>query len=375
MQKALALAARGLGRTSPNPPVGCVLVREGRVVGEGFHAQAGGPHAEVVALRQAGAEARGATAYVTLEPCSHHGRTPPCAPALVAAGVRRVVVAALDPNPLVNGRGVQILRQAGLQVEVGLMEEEAERQQEVFRHWIRSRQPFVVYKYALTLDGRTATAGGDARWISAEEARAEVHRLRDELDAVVVGVGTVVRDDPALTCRLEAPAVPGRPPRDPVKVVLDSRGRTPPAARLFQPGPRGEPARVLILTTPQAPESWMEAVRRQGAQLEVLPADPQGRVDLEAALGHLAERGLIGLLLEGGGELAGSFFAAGRIHKVVAYLAPKLVGEGPGALAGVRLARMDQAVELEAVRFEPVGPNLRVEAYWPGCAPGGRSAC
>lgn len=366
MRQALDLAARGMGRTSPNPPVGCVLVREGQVVGAGFHPRAGEPHAEVVALRQAGERARGATAYVTLEPCAHHGRTPPCAQALIEAGVSRVVVAALDPNPLVNGRGLEQLAQAGVAVTTGLLREEAERQQEVFRHWITRREPFVVFKSALTLDGKTATSTGDARWVSTEAARERVHVLRDELDAVVVGVGTVLADDPELTCRLPSPAVPPRVPRDPVKVVFDSLARTPPQARLFRAGPRGEAARVLILTTDRAEGRRVEALRRAGAEVVALEAGPEGRVSLASALELLAARGLIGLLLEGGSRLAGGFFDAGKVRKVVAFIAPKLVGGGgPTPVAGAGVARMADAVRLERVRVEQLGEGVMIEGYVP----------
>ncbi|RIH86139.1 bifunctional diaminohydroxyphosphoribosylaminopyrimidine deaminase/5-amino-6-(5-phosphoribosylamino)uracil reductase RibD [Calidithermus roseus] len=366
MRQALDLAARALGRTSPNPPVGCVLVREGQVVGAGFHPRAGEPHAEVMALRQAGEQARGATAYVTLEPCAHHGRTPPCAQALIEAGVARVVVAAVDPNPLVGGRGLEQLAQAGVEVVTGVLREEAERQQEVFRHWITRREPFVVFKSALTLDGKTATSTGDARWVSTEAARKQVHVLRDELDAVVVGVGTVLADDPELTCRLPSPAVPSRTPRDPVKVVFDSMARTPPQARLFCKGPRGEAARVLILTTEQADPRRLELLRRAGAEVVVLEAGPKGRVSLASALELLGARGLTGLLLEGGSRLAGSFFDAGRVRKVVAFVAPKLVGGGgPTPVAGTGVARMADAVRLERVRVERFEEDVLIEGYVP----------
>lgn len=366
MRQALDLAAKALGRTSPNPPVGCVLVREGQVVGAGFHPRAGEPHAEVIALRQAGERARGATAYVTLEPCAHHGRTPPCAQALIEAGVARVVVAAPDPNPLVGGRGLEWLARAGIELTTGVLREEAERQQEVFRHWITRREPFVVFKTALTVDGKTATSSGDARWVSSQAARERVHVLRDELDAVVVGVGTVLADDPALTCRLPSPALPSRTPRDPVKVVFDSMARTPPQARLFREGPRGEAARVLILTTDRADPRRVEALRRAGAEVVALEATPEGRVELASALELLGARGLSGLLLEGGSGLAGSFFDAGRVRKVVAFVAPKLAGgRGPTPIAGAGVARMADAVRLERVRVERLEDEVMIEGYVP----------
>ncbi|MBI5813363.1 MAG: bifunctional diaminohydroxyphosphoribosylaminopyrimidine deaminase/5-amino-6-(5-phosphoribosylamino)uracil reductase RibD [Deinococcota bacterium] len=364
MRQALELAAQGIGRTSPNPPVGCVLVRGAEVVGRGFHPRAGEPHAEVLALRQAGERAQGATAYITLEPCAHYGRTPPCAQALIEAGVARVVVATTDPNPQVSGRGLEQLARAGVAVTTGLLRDEAERQQEVFRHWIAHREPFVVFKTALSLDGKTATVAGDARWVSGEAARERVQLLRDELDAVVVGVGTVLTDDPWLTCRLREPAVPHRVPRDPVKVVFDTHARTPPRARLFAPGPRGEAARVLLLIAEGADPARVEELRQAGAEVVRLEAGPDGRPRLEAALQALEARGLTGLLLEGGSVLAGSFFDAGKVHKVVAFVAPKLVGgRGPTPLAGNGVARMSQARHLERVRVEPLGTDVLVEGY------------
>ncbi|MER3490631.1 MAG: bifunctional diaminohydroxyphosphoribosylaminopyrimidine deaminase/5-amino-6-(5-phosphoribosylamino)uracil reductase RibD [Meiothermus sp.] len=364
MQQALELAARAIGRTSPNPPVGCVLVREGEVVGWGFHPRAGEPHAEVLALRQAGERARGATAYVTLEPCAHDGRTPPCAQALIEAGVSRVVVATIDPNPQVRGRGLEQLARAGVEVATGVLKDPAERQQEAFRHWITHGEPFVVFKTALSLDGKTATAAGDARWVSGEAARERVQLLRDELDAVVVGVGTVLADDPWLTCRLSTDAVPGRIPRDPVKVVFDTQAKTPPQARLFAPGPRGEAARVLILCAEGADPARVEGLRRVGAEVVPLECGPDGRLGLDGALQALGARGLTGLLLEGGSQLAGSFLDAGKVHKVVAFIAPKLVGgRGPTPVAGKGVLQMSQARPLERVRVELLGSDVLVEGY------------
>jgi diaminohydroxyphosphoribosylaminopyrimidine deaminase/5-amino-6-(5-phosphoribosylamino)uracil reductase len=251
-------------------------------------------------------------------------------------------------------------------VTAGVLQEEAERQQEVFRHWITCGEPFVIFKSALTLDGKIATSSGDARWVSAEAARERVHLLRDELDAVVVGVGTVLTDDPELTCRLPSPAVPSRTPRDPVKVVFDSLARTPPQARLFREGPRGEAARVLILTTDRAEGRRVEALRRAGAEVVALEAGPEGQVSLASALELLGARGLSGLLLEGGSRLAGSFFDAGRVRKVVAFIAPKLVGgRGPTPVAGAGVARMADAVRLERVRVERLEDEVMIEGYVP----------
>ncbi|WP_243093813.1 bifunctional diaminohydroxyphosphoribosylaminopyrimidine deaminase/5-amino-6-(5-phosphoribosylamino)uracil reductase RibD [Thermus thalpophilus] len=366
LRRALQLAERARGHTSPNPLVGAVLVREGRIVGEGYHPKAGEPHAEVFALRQAGEFARGATAYVTLEPCDHFGRTPPCSLALLQAGVARVVVAARDENPIARG-GVERLRQAGVQVEEGLLAEEARLQNEAFFTGQRKGRPFVLLKAALTLDGKVAALSGDARYVSSEASRRVAHAYRQWLPAVAVGVGTVLQDDPALTVRhpdfrpfphmLEPP-----PLRDPLKVVLDTEARTPPTARLFAPGPRGEPARVLVLVGQGAPKERVMALERAGARVAELPREG-GRVSLEAALAFLWEEGIDGVLLEGGPRLAGAFLARGLVDKVALFLAPKLLGEGRGLLEGVAASRVEEALRLRLARREWLGEDLWLEGY------------
>ncbi|GLV47378.1 riboflavin biosynthesis protein RibD [Thermus sp. LT1-2-5] len=366
LRRALQLAERARGHTSPNPLVGAVLVREGQIVGEGYHPKAGEPHAEVFALRQAGEKARGATAYVTLEPCDHFGRTPPCSLALLQAGVARVVVAARDENPIARG-GLERLRRAGLQVEEGLLAEEARLQNEAFFTGQRKGRPFVLLKAALTLDGKVAALSGDARYVSSEASRRVAHAYRQWLPAVAVGVGTVLQDDPALTVRypdfrpfphmLEPP-----PLRDPLKVVLDTEARTPPTARLFAPGPRGEPARVLVLVGEGAPKERVLALERAGARVVELPRE-RGRVSPEAALAFLWEEGIDGVLLEGGPRLAGAFLARGLVDKVALFLAPKLLGEGRGFLEGVAVPRMEEAFRLSLVRREWLGEDLWLEGY------------
>ncbi|UQN10266.1 bifunctional diaminohydroxyphosphoribosylaminopyrimidine deaminase/5-amino-6-(5-phosphoribosylamino)uracil reductase RibD [Deinococcus sp. QL22] len=341
MQEALTLAARGLGRTTPNPPVGCVIVREGKVVGRGFHPRAGEPHAEVFALREAGARARGATAYVTLEPCSHFGHTPPCADALIAAGVSRVVVAALDPNPQVGGHGVERLHAAGIDVTVGVLAPEALRQQAGFRSLILRKRPWVIYKYAMTLDGRVAATSGDSRWISGEAARALVHRWRDELDAVGVGGGTVLADDPRLTTR----GVPGG--RDPRPVLFDRRGRTPGTARALRPG-------AVVVTAPGRDTTHLEA---EG--VDIVHAD-----GLSEALEALGTLSISSLLLEGGPILAGALFAADLIDEVRAFVSPKLLGLGLNPLAAPGPLRMSQARDLQGVTVTPVGPDVLVQGFF-----------
>ncbi len=353
MARALELAEQGRGRVSPNPMVGCVIVNGGAVVGEGWHPRAGEAHAEVLALGQAGTKSAGATAYVTLEPCDHQGRTGPCTRALVEAGVTRVVVAALDPNPVVNGAGVKRLREAGIRVDVGLLEAEAKAQNEVFRTAQLARRPFVLYKTAMTLDGKIATRTGQSRWITGEEARAQVQRWRNELDAVAVGINTVLLDDPLLTSR-----VPGG--RTPVKVIFDSVARTPTDARLFEPDAQGLAARVLIFATAKASPTRVAALRERGAEV-IVTNQVRGRSDVRAALSHLLERDLTSVLLEGGGTLAWAFFDAQAVDRVAWFIGPKLLG-GPGAspLGGMGVSRMEEAIELADLRTETLGRDLLV---------------
>ncbi|TBH21542.1 bifunctional diaminohydroxyphosphoribosylaminopyrimidine deaminase/5-amino-6-(5-phosphoribosylamino)uracil reductase RibD [Thermus thermamylovorans] len=366
LRRALQLAERARGHTHPNPLVGAVLVREGRVVGEGYHPRAGEAHAEVLALSQAGELARGATAYVSLEPCAHFGRTPPCSLALLQAGVARVVVAAREENPLAQG-GLERLRAAGVAVEAGLLEAEARAQNEVFFHVQKTGRPFVLLKAALTLDGKAAAPSGDARWVSSEASRRVAQAYRQGLPAVAVGVGTVLQDDPALTVRepdfrpfplmLEPP-----PLRDPAKVVLDTEARTPPTARLFRPGPRGEPARVYLLVGKGAPKERLAALERAGARVVELPREG-GRVSLEGALGFLLEEGLDGVLLEAGPTLAGAFLARGLVDKLALFLAPKLLGEGRGLAEGLAVERVAEARKLRLTRREWLEEDLWLEGY------------
>lgn len=353
MRLALTLAERGRGRVSPNPLVGCVVVHDGTVVGEGWHAQAGGPHAEVVALAAAGERTRGATVYVTLEPCDHHGRTPPCTEALLDAGVARVVAATLDPNPMVDGRGVARLQQGGVRVDVGLLAAEAEEQNEVFRVAQRERRPFVLYKTAMSLDGKIAVRTGRSRWITGETARDRVHRWRDQFDAVAVGINTVLLDDPLLTTRIEG----GRTPR---KVVFDSVARTPTTARLFDEDPQGVPGRVTVFVTDEAPAARVAALRDRGAEVVAVSAR-RGRPDVAAALAELHARDVTSVLLEGGGTLAWDFFACRSVDRVAWFIAPKLLGgSAAGPLGGLGVASVDDAFTLDGVRTETIGHDLLV---------------
>lgn len=344
MRRALALAARGLGRTSPNPAVGAVLCGPRRqVLATGWHKRAGLDHAEVAALRRLGFRAPGATLYVTLEPCDHQGRTPPCSQAIVRSGVRRVVVAMIDPHPLVAGRGVRRLRAAGLRVEVGLLESEARRLNEAWLHWLELGRPLVLLKLAETLDGKIATRSGDSRWVSGPEARALVHRMRDRFDAVLVGAGTIRADDPRLTTRgIQG----GRGGRDPVRVILDRNLTTPPGARALP---------AIILT-------GRAADRRREAALERAGATVVRTRSLKDGLRALGRAGICSLLVEGGGETAGALLEAGCVDRVVMFIAPRIAGgrEAVPAVGGRGVNRMADAIALERVRLRRVGQDVMI---------------
>lgn len=355
MRRALELAARGWGHVSPNPLVGCVLVRDGRVVAEGWHEGPGEEHAEAMALRIAGDRAAGATAFVTLEPCDHHGRTPPCARALIDAGVEGVVAATRDPNPIVDGSGFRALRDAGLTVEEGLFGQEAVRQNVAFRMHVRTGRPFVVLKMASSLDGKAAARDGSSKWITGEEARADVQRLRAWSDAIVVGSGTALSDDPRLTIRDPAFASA----RSPLRVVVDPSGRVPGDRRAFDAA-----APTLVATTELAPtprrQEWVEA----GADVAVLDRDATGGVSLPALIEMLGKRDVQGVLLEGGPTLAWSAIRDGVVDQVVLYLAPMLVGgqEATGWLAGSGFAPIGRAAPVDIVSVGRVGPDVKVVA-------------
>lgn len=352
MARALTLAEQGRGTTAPNPMVGCVIVRDDEIIGEGYHARAGEPHAEVNALRDAGDASR-ATVYVTLEPCNHHGRTPPCTEALIDAGVRRVVVAATDPNPRVDGQGIARLQDAGIEVIVGVKQDEAEAQNEIFRTVQTKKRPFVLYKTAMTLDGKIATRDGQSRWITGETSRHLVQQWRNDLDAIAVGVNTVLRDDPQLTCRLENG-------RTPTKVVFDSVARTPVDAKLFEPDSYGVDANVIIFVTDKASRSRVEALQQRGADV-VNVSEVRGRTDVAVALQQLYERGVTSLLLEGGGTLAWSFFEARAVDKVAVFIGPKLVGGGGASpLAGLGVSRMDEAITLDNITTQQIETDFLV---------------
>ncbi|MCB1798833.1 MAG: bifunctional diaminohydroxyphosphoribosylaminopyrimidine deaminase/5-amino-6-(5-phosphoribosylamino)uracil reductase RibD [Gammaproteobacteria bacterium] len=360
MARALRLAERGLYTTDPNPRVGCVLVRDGQVVGEGWHRRAGELHAERIALAAAGEAARGATAYVTLEPCAHHGRTPPCAQGLIEAGVSRVVAAMTDPNPLVAGGGLAMLRDAGVITGVGLLADDAERLNPGFLQRMRHGRPYVRCKLGMSLDGRTAMASGESQWITGVDARLDVQRLRARSSAVVTGVGSVLADDPSLNVRLASEQLPGVDTpdylRQPLRVVLDTRLRTPPRARMLS-----LPGETLIVCGEAAPAETEEELRATGAEVLRLP-QLGGRIELPSLMQALGARGINEVLVESGPTLAGSALLAGVVDVLIVYLAPHLLGHAARGLVNLPgLERLSDRVRLAFLDVRRVGADLRID--------------
>jgi diaminohydroxyphosphoribosylaminopyrimidine deaminase/5-amino-6-(5-phosphoribosylamino)uracil reductase len=349
MRRALELAARGKGRTSPNPVVGCVLVRDGRVIGEGYHERAGEPHAEVNAVRAAGGDIEGATVYVSLEPCCHEGRTPPCTELLIAHKPARVVVALHDPNPKVCGEGIFALREAGIEVDVGLLEDEARMLNEPFIKYITRGMPFVIAKCGMSLDGKIATRTGESKWITGEVSRRLVHELRNEVDAILVGSRTVMMDDPSLTTRLE-----GSDRKDPIRVIVDAAEYLDTDRRVFQ----------IESTSP----TWVavpDGRSFDGAD-EVLRIPPgKGGLDLDLLMKELAAREIVTVLIEGGGTTLASAFESGIVDKVMFFVAPRIIGghDAITAVEGDGAKRIIDAVQLDRMTSRPVGEDILIEAY------------
>lgn len=356
MRSALELAAGGTGWVSPNPLVGCIIVSNGEVVGRGYHQRFGGPHAEVHALREAGNRAKGAVLYVTLEPCCHTGKTPPCVDAILQARLGRVVAAMRDPNPRVDGGGLSRLESAGVEVTVGVCEAEAQRLNEAFIKHITTRRPFVTSKSAITLDGKIATRSGASRWITGEAARAAGHQLRHANDAILVGIGTVVQDDPQLTTRL-----PGRRGANPLRIVVDSTLRLSPAAQVADVEAE---RRTLIVTTEQAEVAKVKTVEARGVEVIRLPACGAGRVNLDALCAVLGERGIASVLVEGGAVLTAALLRQRLIDKMVFFVAPKIIGgDGVSAFGPCGIDTMEQALPLRDLTSRQVGDDLMLEAY------------
>ena len=352
MKRALALAKNALGTTSPNPAVGAVVVKDGHTLGEGYTLPPGQAHAEVRALAQAGTDARGAALYTTLEPCCTFGRTPPCTQAIAGAGVSQVHMAVMDPNPKVSGRGRAELEALGVEVLAGEQTEEATQLYEAYAKHVCTGLPFVVAKFAASLDGKIATHSGDSRWITGSQARGYVHELRKAADAVMVGINTVLQDDPQLTAR---DAAGQALPHQPLRVVVDSKARIPPGARML-----AEPGRTLVATT-------RNSVEISGHDVEAvkLPQDRSGRVELSALLERLGQRGVMSLLVEGGGELLGSLFDQRLVDKVMAFISPVVIGgkEAPSPVAGQGARFIAEGMRLERVRVESIGEDILVVGY------------
>ena len=358
MQRALDLARQAKGRTSPNPLVGAVIVKDGKVIGEGYHKKAGTAHAEVHALNAAGENAKGATLYTNLEPCCHWGRTPPCTEALIRAGIAHVYVAEVDPNPSVAGKGVQQLQNAGINVHVGVCEQEASDLNEVHRKYIQTGKPFVILKTAMSLDGKIATASGESQWITSEASRQRGHEVRDVVDVILVGRGTVERDNPSLTTRLK-----NRKGQDAIRIVLDSHGKICTDARIFN---AQSEAGVIVAVTAEAPPENVDALEKAGAEVITVPASHGNQVCFKSLMKILGKREVTSVLIEGGGEINASAIAAGVVDKVMCFVAPKLIGgqDAPGPIGGVGIRSLADAVNLQRINVTPIPEHdLLIEGY------------
>ena len=357
MKVALRLAAKGRGRTSPNPMVGAVIVKHGRIVGKGFHAQAGGPHAEILALHQAGPHARGATMYVTLEPCCHiRKRTPPCVPALIHSQLARIVVAMYDPNLQVRGKGVRQLKQAGIMVEVGCLDKQAEQLNEIYIRWIRTGRPFVILKAAMTVDGKIATARGDSKWITGEEARQHVHKIRSQVDAIMVGIGTVLKDDPRLTARVQRGLKRNSMVRQPIRVVMDSHLRIPLSGQILKWAIEHP---TVVATTRLAPKSKIKQLKERGISIWILPRI-KGHVSLGACLNRLGEMGVTSVLLEGGSHLNSTALHERMVNKVMLYISPRLLGgqDAKSLVGGSSPKTLTDAIPMKGIQIRQLGQDF-----------------
>lgn len=354
MERALRLASRGGGFVNPNPQVGAVIVRDGEIIGEGYHEKFGAPHAEVNAIEDAGNSVRDATLYVTLEPCAHYGKTPPCTEKIIESGLKKVQVAVKDPNPRVSGKGIKRLREAGVEVSLGLMEQNARKINEIYFHYVKTERPFVLLKLAMTLDGKIATRTGDARWISSEPSRKLVHELRARYSAVGVGVNTVIADDPRLNVRdAEGP--------DGARIVFDSGGRTPPDSQLLS---LSSSAPTVLITGKNVPEDRLEKFESKGAKVWQIPVVQRG-LDLDSLLERMGDRGYDSLLVEGGGEIAWSFLDENLVNKIRFFYSPKVVGgrEAVPAVGGQGRATVSEGLEVEELTVERVGEDVTIVGY------------
>ncbi len=359
MRRALELALKGQGRTSPNPMVGAVVVKKGRVVGEGYHRKSGLPHAEIEALRKAGDKARGADLYVNLEPCCHFGKTPPCTEAILSAGVRRVIAGMRDPNHLVSGKGFRQLKKNGVQVVTGVLRKECERLNEIFIKFVQTGHPFVVLKTAISLDGKIATRSGESQWITGAKAREKVHHIRNEVDAIVAGAGTIVKDDPFLTTRLKKKSAIVK---HPVRVILDNEFLVPLKSNVFK---NADTQRVFYVTGKGLPASRRKELTRRGIDILVLKEN-KGKVDLKCLMQALGDQDITSVLIEGGGEVNASALDAGIVDKLMVFIAPVLIGgkDAPGPLGGKGIRRLADAFKIKNMTVNPIGNDLLLEGYF-----------
>lgn len=357
MKRALELAAKAIGRTTPNPLVGAVIVDEnGHVVGEGYHKKAGTPHAEINALQAAGNKAKGGTIYVNLEPCSHYGKTPPCTDALIKASLKKVVVGMEDPNPLVAGRGIKKLLNNGLEVEVGVLEQEAIKLNKVFIKFITTGLPYITYKTATTLDGKIATESGDSKWVTGPNARALVHQLRDQVNGIMVGINTILADNPKLNTRLHEGG------RDPIRIILDSKLQIPSTANVFN---LESNAKTIIATTQKASKEKIKLLSSADVEVVNLPADKNGQVDLLQLLKWLGEKEICHILLEGGGNVATSFLKQQFIDELWWFIAPKILG-GSNSLTPVReleFTKMKEAIKINEISSQKIGEDILITGF------------
>lgn len=356
MRRVLELAGKAAGRTSPNPRVGAVIVKNGRVIAEGYHKKAGHPHGEIEALRKAGKRARGAQMFVNLEPCCHQGRTPPCTDAIIESGIKEVFVGMRDPNPLVAGKGIRRLKQAGITVHTGLLKPDCQHLNEVFVKYIQTGMPFVTLKSALSLDGKIATSTGESQWITGPEARERVHRMRDQVDAILVGAGTVLKDNPRLTTRLKK----GKG-HNPARVILDAKAEIPLRARVFHHADRD---RVVYVTTSKASAVRVKRLTDRGIEIHVFPSK-NSHIYLIKLIELLGRMKIASVLLEGGGGINASALKAGIVDKVVLFLAPLIIGgeSAPGVVGGPGIKSLKQALNIKNLTVTPVGADWMVEGY------------
>jgi|Deesub1362A_J573_1020465.scaffolds.fasta_scaffold06467_4 diaminohydroxyphosphoribosylaminopyrimidine deaminase/5-amino-6-(5-phosphoribosylamino)uracil reductase len=353
MKRALALAVRARGRTSPNPMVGAVVVKGGRIIAEGYHRRAGTPHAEAIAVEEAGRRARGSTLYVNLEPCCHtKKRTPPCTGVIIGAGIKRVVVAMVDPNPMVSGRGILELRKAGIDVDVGIMEDRARRLNEAYVKYITTKRPFVILKLAQSMDGRIATSRGESKWITGEKARQMVHRLRNEVDAVMVGIGTILKDNPSLDCRIKGG-------RNPYRVILDTRLSIPPDSRVLKHGD----GKTIVVTT-RGTQKRIREIKATGSRVMIVRGKGGG-VDIGALMDELGRMGIMSVMIEGGSSVGASALSEGVVDKVMFFIAPIIIGgvDAIPSIGGRSPLSLKDAIQIRQMRLRRVGGDILLEGY------------